>query len=234
MLAIPDPGTIFSGLYLPTYFGNAFLWENSTPLILGQANNPYSIHLVDFDSISGGDGKINGGLTGAGKSVNPGNQEILILDNTGVPVKFLFSQADGSFTFDGLPYGEYWVYPVITGLHTIPVNVVLNENNKTATVFMKITGQSVAGTNETRLPELIANLYPNPASDQIVVTVKNKGTFTIHILDSGGKLVFAENISAAADGSALTLPLHGLKSGLYLLVIRSDEGFYSTRQFVKQ
>lgn len=234
LLAVPETGTATGSQYLPTYFGDAFLWENSVPVVLGELANPYDIHLVRYDSLGGGDGKITGGLIGAGKSVNPGNQEILILDQSGKPVKFIYSLTDGSFSFGELPYGEYWVYPVITGIHTVPVSVLLSESHKTATVFMKISGQSVAGKIESSLAELIENLYPNPATDQLAVTIKSKGSFRLQILDSEGKLVFNEDESAEEDNITLRVPIEELKPGIYLLLLQSDEGYYSTRQFVKQ
>ena len=99
---------------------------------------------------------------------------------------------------------------------------------------MKISGQSVAGKNESSLPELIENLYPNPATDQLAVTIKSKGSFRLQILDSEGKLVFNEDESSEGDNITLRVPIEELKPGLYLLLLQSDEGYYSTRQFVKQ
>lgn len=233
ILAIPDPGTIYALQYLPTYFGDAFLWENSIPVVLGQPANPYHIHLVDFDSISGGDGMITGGLTAGGKSINVGNQEILILDINNIPVKYLFSEADGTFSFAGLPYGEYKVYPVITGIKTYPVTVILSATSPSANVSMKISGQTVAGTGESEQYSLIENLYPNPASDVITVTFKMKGNLKIQIIDATGKIVFIGNEATPADGNVITMPVSALKPGLYLLVVQDEAGNNTTRQFIK-
>lgn len=233
ILAIPDQGTLYAQLYLPTYFGDAFLWENSTPVVLGQPTNPYHIHLADFDSISGGDGIITGGLTTGGKSIDVGNQEILILDNANIPVKYMFSQADGSFSFSGLPYGEYKVYPVITGIRTYPVTVILSETNKSATVIMKISGQSVAGKSDMELSNLIENIYPNPASDLISITVKGKGEIKIQIVDVSGKIVLIRNENIREQGELISLPVDELLKGLYLMIIHDEKGNTSSRRFIK-
>lgn len=233
ILAIPDLGTIFSRLYLPTYFGNAFLWENSTPVILGQAVNPYSIHLVYFDSVSGGDGLINGGLTNGGKSMDVGNQEILILDINNNPVKYMFSQPDGSFSFEGLPYGEYKVYPVITGVKTFPVTVILSDANKTATVNMKISGQSVAGTGDKNQFSNIEKLYPNPATDQIFFSLKSQGKVKIQVIGMSGRKVIEKLDCTAGTGDLFSLSVSELEPGLYILLVQDDNATISSRRFVK-
>jgi PKD repeat protein len=234
ILAIPDPGTIYALQYLPTYFGDAFLWENSIPVVLGQPANPYPIHLVDFDSISGGDGMITGGLTAGGKSINVGNQEILILDINNIPVKYLFSEPDGTFSFAGLPYGEYKVYPVITGIKTYPVTVILSATNTSANVIMKISGQTVAGTGESEHYNIIENLYPNPASDVIAVSFKVKGMFRLQIIDASGKAVYIISEAIPTDGNDISIPISALKPGLYLLVVQDAAGNNTTRRFIKK
>jgi PKD repeat protein len=233
ILAIPDPGTIYAQQYLPTYFGDAFLWENSTPVVLGQPVNPYLIHLVDFDSISGGDGLINGDLTSGGKSIIVGNQEILILDANNVPVKYMFSLPDGSFSFTGLPYGEYKVYPVITGIRTYPVTVILSESSKTATVVMKISGQSVAGIGDGNPMSSIEMLYPNPVINQLFMSLKSKGEVKIRITDMSGKTVMVKKEQSPASGNLLSLSVFEFEPGLYILIIQDENGYISSRRFIK-
>jgi len=234
ILTIPNPGTIYALQYLPTYLGDAFLWENSIPVVLGQPTNPYHIHLVDFDSISGGDGMITGGLTTDGKSIDVGNQEILILDSSNTPVRYMFSQPDGTFSFEGLPYGEYKVYPVITGIKTYPVIVILTETNKTANVIMKISGQSVAGKSETQLTGFIENIYPNPALDVIAVSVKRKGHIKIQVLEASGKTALTKYENISAEGSTISVLISDFKPGVYLLMIQDENGNTSSRRFIKK
>ena len=234
ILAVPLAGTVYAQQYLPTYFGNSYLWETATPIVLGQPANPYNITLVPFDSISGGAGQINGGLTTGGKSMNVGNQEILILDHTNTPVKCLFTKPDGTFSFAGLPYGEYKVYPVITGITTHPVTVVLSEANKTATVIMKISGQSVSGFGENRQESIIANVFPNPASDEIFVTIKQKGSIQLKIVDATGKTIIEKQETILDDSRLMALTVSGLQSGLYLLVVQDEKGNTSSQRFIKK
>jgi PKD repeat protein len=233
ILATPVQGTIYAQQYLPTYFGDAFLWENSTPIVLGQPFNPYSIHLVEFDSISGGDGLINGELTTGGKSISAGNQEILILDINNHPVKYMFSLAEGSFSFAGLPYGEYKVYPVITGITTYPVTVVLSATNNTAHVVMNIKGQYVSGIGETTQADFIEKMYPNPAQNEIYVSIKSKGSVKTQVLDALGRVVYANTESISSVDNVISVPVSEFKPGLYILVIQDSTGNLSSRRFLK-
>jgi PKD repeat protein len=234
ILAIPLAGTAYAPQYLLTYFGNSYLWETATPIVLGQPANSYNINLIPYDSISGGAGQINGGLTTGGKSMNVGNQEILILDNTNTPVKCLFTLPDGSFSFAGLPYGEYKVYPVITGITTHPVTVVLSETNKTATVIMKISGQSVSGFGQNQKESIIANVFPNPASDKIFATVKSKGSIQLMIIDASGRTIFEKQVTNSDENNVIELSVSALKPGIYLLVAQDENGNTSSQRFVKK
>lgn len=166
--------------------------------------------------------------------MNVGNQEVLILDNTNTPVKCLFTLPDGTFSFADLPYGEYKVYPVITGITTHPVTVVLSEANKTATVIMKISGQSVSGFGENRQENIIANVFPNPASEEIFVTVKSKGSVQLMIVDATGKTIIDKQETILDDSRLIALTVSGLQSGLYLLVVQDEKGNTSSQRFIKK
>jgi hypothetical protein len=175
---------------------------------------------------------ITGGLTAGGKSINVGNQEILILDINNIPVKYLFSEADGTFSFAGLPYGEYKVYPVITGIKTYPVTVILSATNTSANVIMKISGQTVAGTGESEQNSLLENLYPNPASDEIAVTVKSKGLIKFQIIDASGKTVLVKQESISIPGEIILISIKELVPGIYILIIQDEKGNASKRRFI--
>ena len=80
---------------------------------------------------------------------------------------------------------------------------------------------------------IIENIYPNPASDKISLTMKSKGNVTLQILDATGKTIINQNISVNADGTTVTLPVSDLTRGLYFLVIRDQNGNIASRQFIK-
>jgi hypothetical protein len=126
------------------------------------------------------------------------------------------------------------VYPVITGIKTYPVTVILSATNTSANVIMKISGQTVAGTGESEHYNIIENLYPNPASDVIAVSFKVKGMFRLQIIDASGKAVYIISEAIPTDGNDISIPISALKPGLYLLVVQDAAGNNTTRQFIKK
>ncbi len=233
VLAVPAPDSSNMNHYLPTFFGDMVFWEQATPIILGVPANSYNINLVSFDSICCGNGSVIGQIVGGGKSMLTSGQEVLLLDMTGTPVRIAYTDAQGSFSFTNLPYGQYQVSPMVTGTTTVPTPVVLNSTNPSSSVVMSISGHLITGIGKINEVSIIENIYPNPASDKISLTMKSKGNVTLQILDATGKTIINQNISVNADGTTVTLPVSDLTRGLYFLVIRDQNGNIASRQFIK-
>jgi PKD repeat protein len=234
ILAYPQPDSLGTGIqYLPTYYGDVIFWEQATPIYLGVPLNPYNINLVSFDSIGGGDGTIYGQLIGGGKSMLSGGQEVLLLDAFGTPVRITYTDPQGYFSFASLPFGEYKVNPVITGLTTQPAIVDLDATTPSADVTMTINGNTITGIIERGKAGMIESIYPNPAFDQISVALKTQGKVEIQILDASGRVVWVKNETISASGSLLTIPVSDFTPGLYFLFIQDDIGNTSSRRFVK-
>jgi hypothetical protein len=233
ILAIPDPGTIFSAEYLPTYFGNTFMWQSASPVVLGTAQNPYNINLVPFDSIMGGSGRISGGLLAGGKSSVNADQLVLILDQNANPVRYMYTDANGSFAFTGLPFGTYQVYPIIPGLTTQSVVVTLTQTTPSAEVYMTINGQTILGIASQMKTSVIESLYPNPATDAIQVTVSEGGLYDVRIIDDAGRTVVSPYLLNLEKAVPSVVEINSLKKGIYNLVLTSDKGNRSVQRFVK-
>lgn len=233
ILAYPQPDSLSGIQYLPTFYGDVVFWEQATPIYLGLPANPYNITLVSFDSIGGGDGIINGQITGGGKSMLIGGQEVLLLDAYGTPVRITYTDAMGYFSFGSLPFGDYKVNPVITGLTTQPALVVLDATNPSANVIMTINGNTITGVSEAKQAGILTGLYPNPTVNEISVTVKSNGAIKIQIIDASGKIVFVNKEIGSANGTLITIPLSGLTPGLYSLIVKDGKGNVSSKRFIK-
>ena len=235
ILALPQPDSLPGAQqYLPTFYGDVIFWEQATTVNLGVPLNPYNINLVSIDSIGGGDGSIAGQLLGGGKSMLTAGQEILLLDAFGTPVRIAYTDGQGNFSFTNLPFGEYSVNPVITGITTLPVEVILDETNSSATVNMTINGNIITGIIDRDQSNLIVNIYPNPANEEISVFVKSTGAATIQIMDASGKLVFMDAKTNITSGSSVSIQIKELKTGLYFLVLQDEKGNVSSRRFIKK
>ncbi|MGI9543197.1 MAG: T9SS type A sorting domain-containing protein, partial [Cyclobacteriaceae bacterium] len=105
-------------------------------------------------------------------------------------------------------------------------------------------GCEVAGTAEVSLlvglPEEHANLpvrlYPNPASDQIIINSQNiKGKWLeFKMSDLSGKLVKSVYFDAVPQGGDLRINIKNIRSGLYLAEIRNGEKWLRSKIVVNQ
>ncbi|MDH4474668.1 MAG: N-acetylmuramoyl-L-alanine amidase [Fluviicola sp.] len=85
---------------------------------------------------------------------------------------------------------------------------------------------STAGLSEN---EIHVSIYPQPASHLLHV-VGNWNTATVQLVDLTGRLVGTTSI----NGKEGSIPLHGLASGYYQLIIASNVGSYSQRILIHQ
>ena len=230
---IPDSSNTSVFQFLPTFYGDVVFWDQATEIVLGTPQNPYNINLVSLDSIGGGSGYIGGQIIVGGKTMMAGGQEVLLLDESRTPVRITYTDAQGNFSFGSLPYGNYTVSPMITGITTMPAQVNLNATNPTANVVMTVSGHTITGISKYEQNSQIENIYPNPTVSNISVTLKAQGNVKLRILDATGKTVFANEQAVNTSGILITLPVTDLNSGLYFPVIQDENGNISSKRFVK-
>ncbi|NVO19422.1 MAG: PKD domain-containing protein [Bacteroidetes bacterium] len=234
ILATPFAGSTCASQFLPTYFGDEYLWENSTAIMLGVANNPYDINLAPYDSIGGGAGTINGQINTGGKSVLLANEEVLLIDNAGNVVRITYTDSQGNYSFESLPLGDYQVYPNITGITTVPANVQLTATSPMATVNMTISGGTITGlANEYRI-SAIARIYPNPVIDNLSVEFNmHSNIVMIEVLDAYGRIILQQIISDQCSRK-LELSVRNIGTGMYILRSIDIEGNVSNMKFLKK
>ena len=229
--ATPEYNGPFASSFLPTFYLNSLYWQSATLITLGQPQNPYNIQLASYQIINGGTFIINGQIVNAGKSANPADQEVLLLDNQNNPVRWTITDANGNFSFDSLPAGTYGVNPVITGLTTYPYYVVLNENTNPAFVKMIISGLIITATDEHKTIKQLFKIYPNPAND--IITIGNDGNpdvYQVEIISISGRLLKSQSLLSGNN----SFDISDLPSGLYLVKITGNNGNVYQERIIKQ
>jgi PKD repeat protein len=235
--AIPDPGTVWSMQYLPTYFGDVIFWEDASVINLGYPQNPYDIHLVPFDSLNGGIGGISGQIIqGGGKSVSMANQEVVLVDAGNNPVYYIYTDPDGNFNFPSLPLGYYQVHPNITGITAYPVPVQLDATNTHATVIMTINGNTITGLIDRPESQIIGSIYPNPVEMEmwIPLAVRGSAELQAEILDSRGRSIMQVSKANYMENCSFRVNVEQLAPGLYFIRVMDSNGNVSTRKFLKK
>ena len=63
-------------------------------------------------------------------------------------------------------------------------------------------------------------VYPNPASDFVIIDAGDAIILRVDILDINGRIIQSEKLHQSQP----TIPLKNLQKGFYLLRVRSDQG----------
>lgn len=79
------------------------------------------------------------------------------------------------------------------------------------------------------IPELVFEVHPNPAHEQIKFLTSKEGTYEIEILDVSGKTVKNEHFT----GKEIEVKLSSLEEGVYLYRIKSKDQRVATGRFIK-
>lgn len=230
--ATPQYNGPFASAYLPTFYVNSVFWQSATLINLGQAQNPYNIQLASYQVVNGGTFIINGQIVNAGKSINPADQEVLLLDNQDNPIRWTMTDANGYFSFDSLPAGSYTVNPVITGITTFPYYVVLNSGNSPVFVKLVISGQIITAMIKTPEKEKFCEIFPNPAVEIITVKLNDPQTwFSVEIFSVNGVRLLSE---IHTSENFCNINISKLVNGLYLIKIADNKGHSFTEKVIKK
>lgn len=95
------------------------------------------------------------------------------------------------------------------------------ENGDTLTYLLQISGSNAIDIT----PEDQFSIYPNPASDKLIIKAVSNHTeaYTIRLYDISGKII----MSLSADSELTELPLHHIEKGVYFLnmITRNSNSF---------
>jgi hypothetical protein len=232
------PGT--SG-YIPTYGTSTPRWDSATTITHATSANTQDITMV-YGTVPAGPGFISGYVvSGAGKGTSgdvPVSGMIIYLKNAaGQIVTYTNTAPDGTYSFSGLAYGTYVIYPETYKYYTspsTPITLVAGADTAVAVNFKKHTtyGTITPYDNTTVRPlPATSNLlvYPNPAANvlNIVWNDKTGANASVTITDVIGKTLLYANLSAGQGQTQINIS--ELQEGIYTITVRSAESTYNTK-----
>ena len=222
--------------YLPTYYNNKLHWD--TAYLINLDSNKYNINITMIQGNNpGGPGFIGGKTSqGANKTEAVGdplpNIQIDLLDANKKAVAYTYSDAQGNFKFNSLPYGTYYLHPEIFGKKTVEMKIILSaSNHKVEYITVEVnrfyvTSYLTITSIGSAAKESGIEIWPNPATDNLYI--KSEKTISqINFTDITGKQIM--NIYKPQN----TLDISNLEAGLYIIQITTKDGLNVTYKFVK-
>lgn len=236
--------SVLYGQFMPTYFGNVFEWDEATPIILNEDNWRCDIWLMLSDGLIAGQGEILGQISydtthSAGSLIPAGDIEILLLSGQGASLTCNISNIDGYFTFSGLEYGTYQLYPDVAGISTAPMFVTISEDMPLAdNLSLVILPEQITFAIHEPESDYLENavlLYPNPVKEQARISLQMKQASAIRLVitDLSGRTVMSRELRLGPGPEDVLLDASSLPAGCYQVVIIPEDRRIISGKFLK-
>jgi hypothetical protein len=234
----------YYGQFIPTYFGNTLIWEESEEVTLGPTNWECNINLIQSEGIPSGNGRIDGQMMYDTSQVNSplmpaGDVEVVLLGVEGAHITCKVSDLQGDFQFSNLAFGTYQLYPDVAGVPTAAMYITISENKPVADDFSLVISEEevtylAIGEPESPVGQ-VSSLYPNPARDQLKVSIgmKNQADVTVMIVDAAGRCIQRSDQALREGNTDLSLDVSQLRAGFYQVVILTGGSPAYTGKFLK-
>lgn len=220
----PDP-VLFPGA-IPLYFQTGSSWTNADPIGLPCYLNNADI---DADTVNGFDGtsSIFGNIiidtTFLKITTVPfeGAYVQLIDQITQQTVSFAYTDANGNYALTGVPDGSFYIlvdvpYIPQSDTHTVTITGGISGEGFDYAIMtdgIEMNGSPSLGIAPKQTIEF--SMYPNPANDNLVMTIQGTESHVVQIMTLNGQLVQ----SLSLDGGKHSVSTKDLANGLYLLIV---------------
>jgi PKD repeat protein len=220
--------------FLPTYYGNSLFWNYAAQVNVSANTSGVDIWLI-AGANQGGSGFIGGDVTqGANKTEGPGDPladvQVMLLDMNNYPVAYTYSNAQGHFEFDGIPYGTYKVWAEVAGLLTTPAIVTIGDLIPAITDIGIIVNDAEVTTGIGSAVETaklgFGNVFPNPSANEMSITISSEANLELNftIYDVAGRMADSRSVNISSGKTQVALQTATLAPGIYTLNIQSTDG----------
>lgn len=220
--AVPDTG--LTG-YIPTYYGDMPNWDSANVIVVDSSLTGININLIPYVINPGGPGSISGNVYGQTKTDNDILVHLYDIDMN--PVKSSFCDANGSYEFTNLAYGDYIIRVEIPGKSSETIAVTLDQQspNSEGNNF-EINGDNIevitSGIKLLNKDEI--SIYPNPANKYL--NISSETNFVrVHIYSTEGRLILDQSFINKID-------IQHLSKGIYHIRFINNENVY-IKSFIK-
>ena len=223
--------------YMPTYYGDVLNWEEATVISLGEPANPYNINMVaTAAAMAWGNNSISGTISN--NALRDGFMDkikVLLYNEANESLGFTEVHTDGTFSFENLAQGIYYIYPELSGVSAQRLRIDLNGENATAQVNMTFNGNSITGINTAEMLFEAGTLYPNPVRDYLHIPLKSSANAQIswQIVGVDGRVQATDNRQLHNSDNELRIDVSPLPQGLYIIQLTDANQQHTYRKFIK-
>jgi hypothetical protein len=232
--------------YIPTYGASTPNWYDAASISHAAGTDVQNINMV-YSTVPAGPGFITGYVySGAGKGTSGEAPEVGMLvylknPTTGQVITYTYTDGTGAYSFSGLAYGDYMVYPDEFGHYTTPTIITLSAAmpNATGIGFRKST--TLRTISPFALPSSIykivkaenAHVFPNPSDGTLNIewNGKTSGRAIVTITDVAGMIVYKRQLNNTTGNANIDISM--LRNGLYFINIKAAE-FDCSAKFLMQ
>lgn len=227
--------------YIPTYGASTPNWFSAATIAHTSGTDVQNITML-YGTVPSGPGFISGYVySGAGKGTAgeiPVEGMIVYLRNaTGDVLTYTYTNASGAYSFSGLAYGSYVIYPEAQSYYTTPSGVVVLSASTPSATNVGFRQYLTSGVIlPWSLPTSVLTtalaggtaVYPNPSAGimNIRTSAQFEGALFVALADVTGRVVFTCTATVDAKGHA-TADISHLSSGLYMVRITSAHVNYT-------
>lgn len=233
ILAIPTDGST----YLPTYYESTLFWQDASVIVAGQTQNPVNIQLVSAQgSATPGSGIITGQINQAGLRDGFIDQIVVYLTDSEYHVlEFTQVNSNGEFSFNDLAYGTYYIKPELSGVYSEYQLINLTAAQTEVLVNLTFTGNYILSKPENNSTVTDVNIYPNPVSEtaRVIFNQTESGIVNLSLLDLSGRILVNQSSNIDSGAAHIDLPVKTIKSGVYILKLRFEDGTEVSRKLIR-
>lgn len=234
--------------YLPTYSDSTINWYAARVATHTSGTDNLNIKML-YGTVPAGIGFIGGSVvSGAGKGtageVPETGMMVYLKDATGNVLTYVYTDAAGNYSFSGLAFGTYYIYPADFSYYTTPsaaITLSASTPSVTGVKFKKYTTSGIIipleTTGLTNLNATGSNIavFPNPTNGELTITwnkaISGEANFTI--TDVVGRVVYSNNWNLA-QSTSYHEQLPTLVTGTYHVTITSSDLYYNGKLMVQQ
>ncbi|MFH0894949.1 MAG: PKD domain-containing protein [Bacteroidota bacterium] len=236
-----DPlATVSSEILCPGYLGDALRWQNSPSINVNHNIYDADINLLPIEPTYGSC-SVSGNIVSGPDYIPPFgsilSHNLIYLFNTNwEPVAFCFTSPDGSFYFNNIDYGTYYLTAEITGRYSDVITITLSPG------IPVINNLSLLLNGPMGITEVVDNsfsgaiVFPNPVVNEanLNINIISEGKYSFQIINMTGAVLYKETQILSKGNHKLTFDTKEFSQGAYLItIIKSDSKQFQAIRFIK-